>query len=301
MRIPSEVDTFLRRVSALRNPALGIEPLTPDEALRATADLWRISAVSRGDLLPEEMGFIVLTAGHDPYGFGTRGAAAGRVIWYPHDATAEVAFPSLDAFASALRTALATDTAIWDLPRETATDGPAGDLLHPASSSASEGLSTPTAQAFVDALAEAPLLACVGEPLPGDWDAVAVTSWKDALHGTRNRHKTNQHLEARNAFTTSLSRHHPQDYGTWNELVRRWRPVIQSIVIPICETVVEQERLRRSPVDDLSWDLLGACLEYEYAPVQRPAFYHRLAGFYLAGHFPCGYEGWYPHGRHEIF
>jgi hypothetical protein len=26
-----------------------------------------------------------------------------------------------------------------------------------------------------------------------------------------------------------------------------------------------------------------------------------VVGFYLAGHFPCGYYGWYPDGQHEIF
>jgi hypothetical protein len=304
VRVPPEVDRFLRELAAVRKPELGIEPLSVEEVVTATSALWSATQ-SRVDLLPEEMGLIVLTAGQDPYGYGTRGAAAGKVIRYPHDATAEVAFSSLETFGRALRKAVETGTPIWDLPSEPAGKVRAtearGSRGPRRSASARKGPSVPTAQAFVDALAKAPLFAHVGEPRPPRWKAVAITSWKDALNGRRNQHKDNQHLEARNALTMFLSDHRPGDDRRWNDITSKWKPVVAAIVTPVCEELVRRERLPRSPLDDIRWDCLAACMEYEYADVRKPAFYHRLAGFYLAGHFPCGYDGWYPDGKHEIY
>lgn len=299
-RLPPEVDSFLREFALVCDPELGIEPLSGPQALAATAALWS-DAELRVDLSPEDMGLVVLTAGEDPYGYGTRGAAAGKVILYPHDAPGEVAFSSLEAFGSALRQAIATGTHIRDLPSEPAPK--ARNTAPPATGrrSAAKEPSVPTAQAFLEALAQAPLFASVGQRLPARWKAVAITSWKDALDGKRNQHKANQHLEARNDLTVFLSNHRPADDQRWNEITSKWSPLVKAIVTPVCEDLVRREGLDRSPLNAIQWDCLAACMEYEYAHLRKPAFYHRLAGFYLAGHFPCGYQGWYPDGTHEIY
>jgi hypothetical protein len=301
MRVPPEVERFLSDIASVRNAELEIEPLSVEQAEAATEALWRDTA-DRADLLPEDMGLFVLTAGTDPFGYGTRGAAAGKVIKYPHDAAGYVAFASLEAFGRALRDAVATGTPIWDLlpERDTGGDGHPADA-QPLPGGDAEGLSFPTAESFLESLAAAPLFACVGQPLPAEWNAVAITSWKDALNAKRNRHKDNQHLEARNELSSFLSHNHPDDDRRWNDLTRKWSPRVKAIVTPVCEALVRREGLEGSPLSDIRWDCLAACMEYEYAGLRRPSFYHHVAGFYLKGHFPCGYYGWYPDGQHEIF
>jgi hypothetical protein len=296
MRVPPEVERFLRDIAGVRNDELMIEPLSVEQAEAATEALWR-DTTERVDCLPEDMGLFVLTADSDPFGYGTRGAAAGKVMKYPHDATAYVAFSSLEAFGRALREAVANGTPIWDLPTEQATQGDAGPDDH---LPGAEGLSLPTAESFLHALAAAPLFTRVGQPLPAEWNALAITSWKDALNGKRIQHKDNQHLEARNYLTSFLSDHHPED-RRWNDLTRKWSPQVKAIVTPACEELVRREGLESSPLSSIRWDCVAACMEYEYAHLRRPGFYQRVVGFYLAGHFPCGYYGWYPDGQHEIF
>jgi hypothetical protein len=39
----------------------------------------------------------------------------------------------------------------------------------------------------------------------------------------------------------------------------------------------------------LRWDILGACMELEYADIREPGFFCGLMAWYLAGRFPCGW------------
>lgn len=148
---------------------------------------------------------------------------------------------------------------------------------------------------------KAPLFARVGQPLPARWKAIAILSWEDALNKKGAQHWKNQHLEAQGELTTFLSNHHPGEYSSWNERVRKWRPAVKEIVAPICAELVLRSGLGGSPFDAIFSASLIACMEYEYAHLRKPTFFHRIVGFYLAGHFPCGYRGWYPEGQHEVF
>ncbi len=37
------------------------------------------------------------------------------------------------------------------------------------------------------------------------------------------------------------------------------------------------------------WDVLGPCMECEYADVRHPSFFTDLIGWYIRGRFPCGW------------
>jgi hypothetical protein len=47
--------------------------------------------------------------------------------------------------------------------------------------------------------------------------------------------------------------------------------------------------------------LVHACVEQEYADVVAPAFFSRLAEWYLRGHYPCGWLGDYPDGKIMVY
>jgi len=294
-QLPPEVATFLRRVAALRDPDLGIDLLSPEGSLEATNALWG-EASERSDETPEELGLFLLTKGEDVYGYGTRDAAAGKVMFYPHDGPVEVAFSSLAAFERALRKAVETRTPLWDLPAETVEKS-----KKTRTKSEWSGGILPTPESFLDALSKAPLFARVGEPLPRRWKAIPVGSWDEALATTRGDHRDAQHLEARNALTVVLAHEHKAEYRRWRDRVGDLRARIDTLITPVCEDITRRHQLSTSPFASLRAACLYICMEYEYAHIRKPDFFHQVATMYLEGHFPCGYKGWYPNGQHEVF
>jgi len=52
----------------------------------------------------------------------------------------------------------------------------------------------------------------------------------------------------------------------------------------------------------VQWEILGVCMEAEYADVYPPGFYASQAYWYVKGHFPCGWEGGeFPKGKLIIY
>jgi hypothetical protein len=55
-------------------------------------------------------------------------------------------------------------------------------------------------------------------------------------------------------------------------------------------------KLPKEFVESVKWDLRAACMELEYADLVPPRYFAERARWYLAGHFPCGWEGDFPEG-----
>jgi hypothetical protein len=106
MQLADDILDFLRGV-----PSTPFCPLTPEMAVRATTQLWAQAP------LAEAMGLVVLndTNDSDRYCAVTRGAAAGAVVFLPHDDGAGFAFPSLSALREAMVQAASDGTEIWDV------------------------------------------------------------------------------------------------------------------------------------------------------------------------------------------
>ena len=51
----------------------------------------------------------------------------------------------------------------------------------------------------------------------------------------------------------------------------------------------------------MQWDILGACIEMEYADLCPPGFYTNLASWYVKEHFPCGWQGVFPQGMLIVY
>jgi hypothetical protein len=99
MDIPEVVATFLRELDALRIPQLGINPLSPEESARQSAQLAKMS------LFAKHMGLIVLDDANDsnPFCYVSRGLATGMVLHHDHEGDVLVRFPDLASFGDELR------------------------------------------------------------------------------------------------------------------------------------------------------------------------------------------------------
>jgi hypothetical protein len=163
---------------------------------------------------------------------------------------------------------------------------------------------TPRTEQFLDAISKTPLLAHAGEPLPATpagADAVLVASWAQAFESRRSEDWREVQLEARGDLTSFLAHQHMDRYKKWNQITGGIRPRVLELATPVCEAVARREKLSASLLASVSWDLLAACMEYEFADLRPPGFYDRLASLYLLGRFPCGWQGEYPNGHLEIF
>jgi hypothetical protein len=131
-------------------------------------------------------------------------------------------------------------------------------------------------------LADADWFCSVGEPLDGS--VVAVRSWEEAAACCSSNEWSDFALEMRNRLTMHLHTHARRRYQRWNDRVREVKEVVTPLVRgklaglgqPSVEVAVQ-------------WDLLGACLELEYADVREPGYFCGLMAWYLGGRFPCGW------------
>lgn len=129
-----------------------------------------------------------------------------------------------------------------------------------------------------------------------------VAGWKEALAKKRVQAFENVKLEARGDLTARLSNEHPARFARWNELTREIRARVIAEFEPRCTEFAAKHKLSDELWASTRWDILGACMECEYADLVPATFYGTLVKVYLAGHFPCGWSGGlYPAGQLEIY
>jgi hypothetical protein len=143
-------------------------------------------------------------------------------------------------------------------------------------------------------LDDADWFAAVGRPLPEALQSsiLAVASWDEAVACCSSDEWENFTLEQQNRLTMHLHEHARELYRRWNDLVRvvkeELHPLVERKVLPAVARLASAHE--PTPIrDSVQWDVLGACLELEYADVREPAFFCGLMGWYLVGRFPCGW------------
>lgn len=124
----------------------------------------------------------------------------------------------------------------------------------------------------------------------------------DALHSFFSRGWENIRLEAQNNLSGFLSDNYRQLFSeTWNDIVHFSEPILQPSFLRIQAAaknrLLVDDRTSDKLQDLIRRDFFGACHESEYADVAAPSLYSEMSRWYLAGHFPCGYEGQWPNGR----
>jgi len=131
--------------------------------------------------------------------------------------------------------------------------------------------------------------------------AIVLSSWQEAIEHCSSIEWENLCLEASNQYRMRLLEKSQERYNQWNELVDQLKPVTEALVRRKIEAVVRENNLPKVFEDTVQWDILGVCMEAEYADVYPPGYYASQAYWYVKGHFPCGWEGDFPNGKIIIF
>jgi hypothetical protein len=136
-----------------------------------------------------------------------------------------------------------------------------------------------------------------------DTDAADILgSWSEAVASCASPLWEEICTEAQNQYRARLAERNPQfSASQWNEAVRQLRPVTEKLVESKARDLQQRHSLPQVFVDCVRWDVLGLCLESEFAEVYPPGFFASQGYWYVKGHFPCGWRGPFPKGRLIIY
>jgi hypothetical protein len=144
----------------------------------------------------------------------------------------------------------------------------------------------------IDDLEKAAWFSCVG--VKDTSVALVLSSWEEAIEHCSSLAWENLCLEASNQYRERLVERSKERFQRWNEIVANLKPMTIPFVRRKIELVVREHSLPKVFEDQVQWDVLGVCMEAEYADVYPPGFYASHAYWYVKGHFPCGWEGKFP-------
>jgi hypothetical protein len=148
---------------------------------------------------------------------------------------------------------------------------------------------------MIDNLEKTHWFAHVGEPIENR-NIVQVFSWKEAVMYCRQRYSSNVQIECRNLLTERLCIEHSKRYQLWNVIAPAVFAVVEPLIIGKTNDIIRANKLPKAFLDTVGWDIHNICMELEYADLIPPRFFAERAKWYLAGHFPCGWEGDFPVG-----
>ena len=80
----------------------------------------------------------------------------------------------------------------------------------------------------------------------------------------------------------------------WNKNANALRRKIAAMLGKVVRPLMRKYKLPKSFEYGVTGDLLMICLEHEYGEVLTVDFFRKLAPWYLAGRFPCGWSGKLP-------
>jgi hypothetical protein len=131
--------------------------------------------------------------------------------------------------------------------------------------------------------------------------AIVLSSWKEAIEYCSSIEWENLCLEAFNQYRMRLLERSKDRYVQWNAVVNELKKTTVPFVQKKIEAVVRQNNLPKIFENFVQGDIIGVCLEAEYADVYPPGFYADQAHWYVRGHFPCGWQGQFPQGKLIIY
>lgn len=132
-------------------------------------------------------------------------------------------------------------------------------------------------------------------------NAIVISSWREAIEKCTSHWWKEFTLEAQNQISIFLVNNNRERFRQWNNVTQE----IKHISIPMVQKkigeIVKENQLPKSFVDRVQWDILFIVVEAEYSDIIEPGLYDQLAKWYLAGRFPCGWQGEFPKGQIVIF
>ncbi|MBS0261988.1 MAG: hypothetical protein JSS02_08520 [Planctomycetes bacterium] len=131
--------------------------------------------------------------------------------------------------------------------------------------------------------------------------AIVLSSWDEAIEHCSSIEWENLCLEACNQYRERLLERSKERLSQWNEIVDMVKATTIPLVQRKIETVVQQNNLPKVFENMVQWDMLGVCMESEFADVYPPGFYASQAYWYVKGHFPCGWQGEFPNGTLIVY
>ena len=131
--------------------------------------------------------------------------------------------------------------------------------------------------------------------------AVVLPSWQEAIEHCSSLEWENLCLEASNQYCSRLVERSKERFQKWNEIAAELKATTIPFVRGKIHAIVREHRLPKAFEEQVQWDILGVCMEAEYADLYPPGYYASQAYWYVNGHFPCGWEGKFPEGRLIIF
>jgi hypothetical protein len=156
----------------------------------------------------------------------------------------------------------------------------------------------PRTEATLQDLESANWFSSVGQPVSG---VIVVSSWSEAIKHCGSDEWEALTQEADNRYCVQLQKRAPERFQKWNEIVREVKLKTVPLVDRKIAKVVEENKLPKVFGDTVDWDILGVCMESEYADVFPPGFFAAQAYWYVQGHFPCGWRGEFPEGTRIIY
>ena len=157
----------------------------------------------------------------------------------------------------------------------------------------------PRTIATLDKLEKDNWFACVGKK--DTTAAIVLSSWQEAIEHCSSVEWENLCLEASNQYCERLVERSKERFNQWNDIAVELKQTTVLFVRRKIEAVVREHDLPQVFENMVQWDILGACMEAEYADVYQPGYYASQAYWYVKGHFPCGWEGDFPKGNLIIY
>jgi hypothetical protein len=133
-------------------------------------------------------------------------------------------------------------------------------------------------------------------------NAVIVTSWLEAIEYCGSIEWEDLQGDALNQYRAFIAqRSNERWHRLWNDTVDEVKKITRPLVGRKIESVVRQNNLPKTFSIQVNYDIIGVCMEAEYADVCPPGFFTSIGDWYLSGHFPCGWWGVFPEGRLVVY
>src|ERR1700733_10463025 len=117
----------------------------------------------------------------------------------------------------------------------------------------------------LDRLEEAAWFSCVG--IKDTEVAIVLSSWQEAIDHCSSIEWENLCLEVRNQYCERLAERSIERFRKWNEIMIELKKVTIPFVKNKIEAVVCENNLPKTFENTVLWDILGVCIEAEYADV----------------------------------
>ena len=134
----------------------------------------------------------------------------------------------------------------------------------------------------------------VGSP-PKDKHVVSVKSWEEAMRGCLSRDWWNVTLEGSNVLRERIYAKSVKRFDLWNRRVDKVTALALPTVKKRLAKVCKEQNLKPKDCEEfitrVKLDVIGICMEVEYADLVKPFFYLTLKDWYSRGHLPCGWKG----------